>query len=289
MASTVCSNPSSALGPGFANSVKPDILLPGSREHFRLLSSGPALQLVPSGASRSHGLRVAAPPQAGRENWEHYTCGTSAATSIASRTAHQIHDALEIAYGAVFTDLPKHQRATPLKALLVHTAAWPIETADLIREILGPADPNKHTQQKDNIRRFLGYGVADPDAAIACAADRATFWAVGDLGPDQKRVITVPVPLCINGLARPHSLSATLAWFTPILPGRQICRSIRLVVCEPGDELGALRVEGSRRHRTRTKANVGRSIRDAGKVTQRLLSAPNTRSTWKFNASQIKA
>jgi hypothetical protein len=253
----VCSNPSSALGPGFANSVKPDILLPGSREHFRLLSSGLSLQLVPSAASRAHGLKVAAPPQAGRENWEHYTCGTSAATAIASRTAHQIHDALETEYAALFTELPKQQRATLLKALLVHTAAWPVETADIIREILGPPDPAKHIQQKDNIRRFLGYGVADPDAAVTCAADRATFWAVGTLEPDQKRVVTVPVPRCVNGLQRPHALSATLAWFTPILPSRQIYRSIRLVICEPGDELGALRIDGSRRQPDQNQSKRG--------------------------------
>ncbi len=253
----VCSNPSSALGPGFANSVKPDILLPGSREHFRLLSSGSSLQLVPSAASRAHGIKVAAPPQAGRENWEHYTCGTSAATAIASRTAHQIHDALESEYGALFTELPKQQRATLLKALLVHTAAWPVETADIIKAVLGPPDPTKHTQQKDNIRRFLGYGVADPDAAVACAADRATFWAVGTLEPDQKRSVTVPVPRCVNGLPRPHALSATLAWFTPILPGRQIYRSIRLIICEPGDELGMLRVDGSRRQPDQNQSKRG--------------------------------
>ncbi len=253
----VCSNPSSALGPGFANSVKPDILLPGSREHFRLQSSGPPLQLVPSAASRAHGIKVAAPPQAGRENWEHYTCGTSAATAIASRTAHQIHDALEAEYGVQFAELPKQQRATLLKALLVHTAAWPVETADAIKQILGPPDPARHMQQKDNIRRFLGYGVANPDAAVACAADRATFWAVGTLGPDQKRNVTMPVPHCVNGLPRPHALSATLAWFTPILPGRQIYRSIRLVICEPGDELGLLRVDGSRRQPDQNQSRRG--------------------------------
>lgn len=212
---------------------------------------------MPAGASRAHGIRVAAPPQAGRENWEHYTCGTSAATAIASRTAHQIHEALEAEYGPLFTELPKQQRATLLKALLVHTAAWPIETADVIKAVLGPSDPAKHIQQKDNIRRFLGYGVADPDAAVACAADRATFWAVGTLERDQKRGVTVPVPRCVNGLSRPHALSATLAWFTPILPGRQIYRSVRLVICEPGEELGLLRVDGSRRQPDQNQSKRG--------------------------------
>ncbi|MEH2482044.1 hypothetical protein V1282_005401 [Nitrobacteraceae bacterium AZCC 2146] len=242
----ISSNPSSALGPGFANSVKPDLLLPGSREHLRLKTSGPPLQLTSSGAGRSHGLKVAAPPQSGRENWEHFTCGTSAATAIAARTAHQVHDALELEYGDVFSSMTKQQRSVLLKALLVHTAAWPAETADLIKGVLGPEDNSKHSQQKDNIRRFLGYGIADPEAAVACAADRATFWAVGGLGPDERRLIKVPVPHCVNGISRPHSLTATLAWFTPILPGRQIYRSVRLVICEPGDEIGALRIDGSR-------------------------------------------
>jgi hypothetical protein len=37
------SNPSSALGPGFANATKPDVLLPGSREHLSMVSSGTVL------------------------------------------------------------------------------------------------------------------------------------------------------------------------------------------------------------------------------------------------------
>jgi hypothetical protein len=240
------SNPSSALGPGFANSVKPDLLLPGSREHLRLNRSGPPLLLEPSGAARAHGLKVAAPPHDGMERQEHYTCGTSAATAIASRTAHLVHDALEQEYGEDFTSLSKAERAVLLKALLVHTARWPIETADLIKRVLGPDDNSKHMQQKDNIRRFIGYGIADPDEAIACASDRATFWCVGKLGRDLRRLIKVPVPRCVNGLARPHALSATLAWFTPVMPGRQIYRSVRLTVCEPDEEITALRITGAR-------------------------------------------
>ncbi len=166
------SNPSSALGPGFANSVKPDILMPGSREHIRFVSSGASLSAMPSGAARAHGLKVAAPSGNGAEG---YTNGTSAATALASRTCHQIHDALEAAYGEAFTALSHMQRAVLLKALLVHSAAWPKDGSALIKQILGPDDNKKHVQQKDNIRRFLGYGLADPDLAIACVDDRATF------------------------------------------------------------------------------------------------------------------
>lgn len=238
-------NPSSALGPGFGNSVKPDILMPGAREHLLPISSGSVLTVRPSGPARAHGLKVAAPPRGGMEPGFGYTSGTSAATALASRTCHKIHDALEAAYGEAFTALSHMQRAVLLKALLVHSAAWPKDGSALIKQILGPDDNKKHVQQKDNIRRFLGYGLADPDLAIACVDDRATFWAVGILPREQRVRIEVPVPICISGKAQPYALNATLAWFTPVHPGGQTYRAVRLKLEEPG-ELGQLRVKGAK-------------------------------------------
>lgn len=231
----IAANPSSSLGPGFSNSVKPDILLPGSREHLMMVRSGTTLSVRPSGAARPHGLKVAAPPREGSSNLEHYTCGTSAAAALASRTAHRVHDALEEAYGDNFLRLPNHQRAALLKALLVHTASWPNDSATLIKAILGPADPRQSVRQKENIRRFMGYGLVAPDDAVTCASDRATFWAVGTLGSEQRCSVTVPLPICMSGKSRTHSLSATLAWFTPVHPGRQSYRSVRLSLLAPED------------------------------------------------------
>jgi Subtilase family len=233
--SMIAANPSSGLGPGFSNSVKPDILMPGSREHLMMVSSGATLSVRPSSAGRPHGLKVAAPPRDGGVSWEHYTCGTSAAAALASRTAHKIHDALEDAYGASFLALPHHQRAALLKALLVHTAAWPSESSALIKSILGPTDPKQSVRQKENVRRFMGYGLVSPDDAIACASDRATFWAVGSLGQESRCSIQVPLPVCMNGQARAHSMTTSLAWFTPVHPGRQSYRSVKLSLLAPED------------------------------------------------------
>jgi hypothetical protein len=238
-------NPSSALGPGFANSVKPDILMPGSREHLSMVSSGTTLSVKPSGAGRPHGIRVAAPPRGAGTNWEHYTGGTSAAAALTSRLAHRIHDALEDVYGETFLNLPHHQRAVLIKALLVHTAVWPDDSASLMKQILGPPDNRQSVRQKDNIRRFLGYGLVDADAAVYCAEDRATFWAVGTLGQEKKCTIAVPLPACLGGQARLHSLHATLAWFTPVLPGRQSYRSVKLTLMVP-DDLSGLRADPSK-------------------------------------------
>jgi hypothetical protein len=242
------SNPSSALGPGFASAVKPDILMPGAREHLSFRSNtGPAIKVDIVGPKRFHGLKVASPPNAGNESSVGFSGNTSAAAALASRTCHRIHDALEEEYGETFLSLPHRDRALILKALLAHTARWPAETAAFIREVVGPANNRQHVRQKDNIRRFLGYGVVDSEAAINCAADRATFWACGVLNANRIATIAVPVPLAMHGEARPHALAATLAWFTPTAPGRQTYRTVRLRVLEP-EECGALGVTGDRLH-----------------------------------------
>lgn len=232
-------NPSSSLGPGFARSVKPDILMPGSKEHMQVVRNAAHIEVRPGRASRGAGLKVAAPPAAGRENQDGYTNGTSAAAALASRTCHQIHDALEAEYGADFLAMPPLQRAVLLKALLVHPARWPRDIAKLIKDTVGPWGKGQAPRQKDNIRRFVGYGMVDAEEAVACAADRATFFAVGSLNRDRAVTIAVPVPLAIGGKSQPHSLSATLAWFTPVSPGRKTYRSCRLKILKP-DEIGSL-------------------------------------------------
>jgi hypothetical protein len=236
-------NPSSTLGPGFARSVKPDILMPGAREHMQVVRNHAHIDIRPAHASRGAGLKVAAPPSGGRENLDGYTNGTSAAAALASRTCHRIHDALEAAYGEEFLALPAINRSVLLKALLVHPARWPREVAQLIKATVGPWGQGQASRQKDNIRRFLGFGCVDADDAVACAADRATFFATGRLMSNRTVTIAVPVPVAISGKAQPHSLSATLAWFTPVSPGRKSYRTCRLRILKPAD-IGALGVSG---------------------------------------------
>lgn len=226
-------NPSSALGPGFARSVKPDILMPGGREHLRQVRTDGHVFVKPAAATRPAGLKVAAPRIGGIEAAEAYSGGTSGATALASRTCHRIHDALEAAYPG-FAGLPHIQRAVLLKALLVHPARWPDNIASQIKATIGP-NGGHHSHIKDNIRRFLGFGFVDAEDAIACADDRATFWAVGQLAPERVATIKIPVPAVMGGQARPHSLSATLAWFTPVAPGRKSYRSVRLKVLDPAE------------------------------------------------------
>src|SRR5690606_5758956 len=118
----------------------------------------------------------------------------------------------------------------------------PSETVELIKSVLGPADNRQHVRQKNNIRRLIGYGFINPEAAIACSADRATFWATGVIDRNQRISIDVPVPACLNGQALPHSITATLAWISPVNPNRQAYKAVRLCILDNTDIVNELQV-----------------------------------------------
>jgi hypothetical protein len=231
---------SSGLGPGYGGATKPDILAPGGRHHVRLAPHGDHHRLHPltTNAGAFGGVAVAAPPSATSLGPDIVarSVGTSVAAALATGVAARAHEALEAAYPD-FVALPSAQRAALLKALLVHGARW-TAAKDLLIEILGPADNRQHYRQKDNVRRYLGYGAYDPELIIDCAEDRATLWAAGTLSADQGKRFRIPWPAVMTGKAKPHGLQATLAWFTAPRPGAVAYRAVRMKIVEPG-QLGA--------------------------------------------------
>jgi hypothetical protein len=229
---------SSGLGPGYGGATKPEILAPGGKHHVRVDPHGPHHRLHPLGvnAARFGGIGVAAPPSATSLglNVIGRSIGTSVAAALATGVATRAHEALEAAYPD-FIGLPSAQRASLLKALLVHGARW-TEARDMLLEILGPAGGRHHYKQKDNIRRYIGFGAYDPELIINCASDRATLWAVGELNADRGRRFRIPWPAAMSGQARPHSLRATLAWFSPPKPGAVAYRAVRMKIIEPPEQ-----------------------------------------------------
>lgn len=230
-------NASSALGPGIGGATKPEILVAGGRERVRVLPAGDRLRATPEASSRFAGLRAAAPHAGGLGGADATVqiVGTSPAAALTTRTAHQIHDALEQAYPDFLTLSPAH-RALLLKALVAHPARWPDDAASMIGRLLGPHGQGQAVRRKDNIRRFLGLGAVDCDEAIACSADRATLWAVGMLRREAAAIVDIPIPDCIAGRASPHEVRATLAWFSPVSPGRQAYRIVRLKLLDPPEQ-----------------------------------------------------
>jgi hypothetical protein len=238
-------NPSSALGLGYLRAVKPEIYLPGGCEHLRMRRSGDRVEVGFGPPQRLYGLSAAAPDTSGqgRDAQLALSDGTSSATALATRAAHRIFDAL------MDTDVPSLLRemdpayyAVVVKALLVHRARWNGK-ADLLKEICGPADRRRFDERSENVIRFLGFGVPDIDEALACAANRATLIGFGALKADRALIYRVPLPSSLERVTEPRSLTITLAWFSPIKPGHQSYRCVRLEAAplQPMEALGVER------------------------------------------------
>ncbi len=237
---------SSALGPGHNGATKPEILAPGGRHHVRLSPQGDHHRLQPltTSAAAFGGIAVAAPPSGTSLGADVVarSIGTSVAAALATGVATRAHEALEAAYPD-FGTLPSAQRACLMKALLVHSARW-TDARNLLIDVLGPPDGKNHYRQKDNVRRYIGYGAYDPELIISCADDRATLWAVGALAADQGKRFRIPWPATMTAKAQPHGLSATLAWFSPPRPGAVAYRAVRMKIIEP-TQLGTAGVKAS--------------------------------------------
>jgi hypothetical protein len=177
--------------------------------------------------TRFWGLKVAAPAVDGLGL--HFTMGTSAATALATHTAHRIFDALEEAYPDTIAGMPMVERAVLLKVLLVHSASWR-GAADFIRSIIDPEGTLHHEHWRREVCRHLGFGFVDPDDAVACAGDRATMWATGTLGREGSLTFDMPLPDVLASSPAPREVRATLAWFTPIRPGHLAYRAVKLKV-----------------------------------------------------------
>jgi hypothetical protein len=219
-------NMSSRLGPGLRRGTKPDALFAGGCQPVRLdpVAVPPILMSHPH-PSRHWGLNVAAPPD--RTSDQHFTIGTSAAAALATHSAHRIFDALEAAYPDAISQTPLDERAALLKALLVHSASWR-GSENFIRSVIDPSSTLHNEHWRREVSRHLGFGFVDPEDAVACAADRATLWATGRIGPEGSLAFDVPVPAVLTANASVREVRATLAWFTPIRPGHLAYRAVKL-------------------------------------------------------------
>ena len=221
------------LGLGFNRSIKPDLLASGGRLRVHLRPMERPItynrRIFPS---RLGGLMVAGiidPIGGAQDAWSGCTSGAAALTTHA---LHLIHDALEDAYGEQFTSLEARYRSLLLKALLMNRTRWPTADAERIERIFGAGEKRHATKVRADIARLYGFGLLDQDAARTCVFNRATGWGVGALSKDDGQVIRMPLPEALIGQRIPKALTATACWFTPILPGRQSYRAVKLRIDE---------------------------------------------------------
>ena len=211
----------SAMGLGFKKVVKPELLFSGGRAPVMMAATGGGLAVRPPTAGAQYfGLKAARPYGAGNQ-YEDFTWGTSAATALATRAGHQIHDMLlNDAEGSTLADLSESELPLVIKALLVHSAQWS-EKGAAMDTLFGPRGQGSHFGRRDDIARLLGYGVPRIQRVLDCASNRATLVGTGSIAPETAVLYRVPIPDGLDGVRALRSFTVTLAWFSPINPRHQ--------------------------------------------------------------------
>lgn len=210
-------SPISPVGSGYRRSIKPDLVANGGRVFFR---DGIASQETISFGGFNTigpGVKVATPTQF----QEAHIAGTSPAAVLMSRRAARLHDVLDEITGGI--TLTRRQRASAIKALLVHGTLTPKEGE---YAPLAPAST-------------FGNGIAARDFAEGCALNEAVVLYVGSIGANEEQELLFPLP---NGLSvrETKRIDATLAWLTPINWRHRQYRRAALAFVKPAGSIPKL-------------------------------------------------
>jgi hypothetical protein len=230
-------SPISRVGHGFRRAIKPDILMPGGRLLYRERLGGSPAETVLDAvtAAVQPGHKVAVPPMPGdAPNVTAYSRGTSNAAAFASRAAAEAYEVIESLRPQAADGLPPNRDGVLLKALVAHGASWGSLSDTLLSR---RPDLTEHTERKDFVVRWLGYGPVDVERTLACTAERATLIGTGEVGMDEARIFSVPLPPSLAGKTEWRRLTVTLAWFSPINPSHRAYRHAKLWLTPPQNEL----------------------------------------------------
>ena len=230
-------NIASALGLGYRKAMKPEILFEGGRTPVQIVKVDESVTIQPvRNPARMFGIKCALPDQRGGTRNEGHTWGTSVATALATRAGHLIFETVMDADGGSYhADVDVHYMPVIVKALLVHGASWGPKGA-MLDEFFGPKGRGQHVQRRDNISRFLGYGVPNVTRVLDCTENRATLLGYGRISANTALVYQIPLPADLNGVGVLRSLTITLAWFSPINPRHQGYRMAALDVSEVSND-----------------------------------------------------
>ncbi|ALJ36354.1 hypothetical protein FE88_26145 [Azospirillum brasilense] len=221
----------SRLGLGLRNSVKPDVMSDGGRAIAQPTAGAPLL--VRAYTPQAVGQRVAAPHHAGGLTHTMRSCGTSNAAALITRTAIRLSDALDDAVELTGApSIPAGNRAVLVKALLTHTAAWG-NAGDYMETHFPPQGTKAWLRRRENISRFLGYGIPDVDRLLEGAANRATLVGEGEIRPEKSHEFRFPLPPSLASKIDLRRLIITLAWFSPVRSSNQNYRTFGLEIA-PG-------------------------------------------------------
>jgi len=220
-------SPISSLGRGLNNSVKPDVIFRGGRNTLMLDRRNPAetTAMWRGSLTREPGTISAAPSDIASDKLKiMYSCGTSNATALMTHEAARCYDVLLDVFHAANETVPYEYMALLIKAMLVHGAQW----GDLNIIFSKGLGFENRKQASNYLHKFLGYGVPDIERAIECAKNRVTLIGYSELKNGEAHLYDLPLPFNFNREKILRRLTATLTYFTPIIPTRQKYRAAQL-------------------------------------------------------------
>ena len=205
----------SALGLGPHRTIKPDLLGVGGRQEVRANPRGNSSILQPLEASQRTGLVVAAPSGGTRATQK--SRGTSPATALATRAILRSAEALTGEDGPYEgQELPRRDLALLTRALAVNSALWPEDAYKIYADELDLLGPHQHTRAREEICRYFGHGLIDPELMQHSPNSGATLVGLGSVKKDQAQIFRMPLPPSMSGDRAPRSMRVTLAWFSPV-------------------------------------------------------------------------
>ena len=232
-------SPVSPIGSGFKRAIKPEIVYRGGRQLYveKLGTSHTNATLKALTATRiTPGQRVAAPGVAGNLGATRYICGTSNAAALVTREVEafvETFESLRATPGG--TQLLDRYFSLLSKAFLVHGATWNGLQEPLLTAL---AQKVANRNRREYAARFLGYGEAMARPLHVCSEQRATILGVGDLHDNEAHIFRIPLPPSLSGVHGIRRVTATLSWFSPIVPSHNNYRGAALwFVLDPGGML----------------------------------------------------
>lgn len=220
-------SPYSSLGRGLNNSVKPDVIYRGGRNTMMLKMSdlSETTAMWRDSLTREPGTISAAPFDIASDATKVMcSCGTSNSTALLTHEASRCHDVLLDVFNSANETVSNDCLALMIKAMLVHGAQW----GDLYNVFSNALGFTNRKYSPDYLHKFLGYGIPNIERSIECAKNRITLIGYGELKNGEAHLFDLPLPFVLNREKILRRLTATLTYFTPIVPTRQKYRVAQL-------------------------------------------------------------
>ena len=196
--------PTTRIGPGLNNAIKPEFVGPAGNVAFRGFSNFRIVDADP-------GLAIMSLSHEPTKQLFAYDTGTSFAAPRVARTAAMLWQNLRSQIG-------EEPQANLVRAVLAASASPPEPLFQLIEPLQGEA----------GVRRVCGYGAIDDDYVFESADRRVTLVAQGSLALDTFAVFELPTPSQFRRARGSKRVTVTLAYDPPVRRRRAEYLGVRM-------------------------------------------------------------